>query len=239
MEIVTKKNRYLIRKLLSGRSNVFLVTNGNNHVIIDSGIAWMRKKLNSRLKAWGITHIDYLILTHCHFDHAGNAAWIKENFGAKAVVHKSEVAMLESGINQELPDGLTALTRPVVRFLKHYFHPSAHFNPCKADILTDDLYDFKNEGLNVYIIHTPGHSEGSQTIVVDDEIALSGDSMFGIFPGSILPPFGNNLSLLVSSWEKQLKTGCTMFFPSHGFANSRKLVEKEYGNYHSQLQKIR
>ena len=48
--------------------------------------------------------------------------------------------------------------------------------------LVDQYFDMKALGFNGYILHTPGHSPGSQSIIIDNEIALAGDSMFGIFP---------------------------------------------------------
>ena len=77
-------------------------------------------------------------------------------------------------------------------------------------------------------MHTPGHTEGSISLIIDNEIALVGDTMFGAFPGTIFPPFANDESLMVNSWEKLLKTKCKVFIPSHGSANDRGLVEKDF-----------
>jgi hydroxyacylglutathione hydrolase len=57
----------------------------------------------------------------------------------------------------------------------------------------DSKLDLKDYGFNAYIIHTPGHTIGSMTVVIDDEIAIVGDSMFGIFKWSVLPPYANDV----------------------------------------------
>ena len=67
-------------------------------------------------------------------------------------------------------------------------------------------------------------------VIVDNEIALVGDAMIGKFPGSIFPPFADNVPVLVSSWGKLLRTGSLLFLPSHGTQNNRRLVEKCYMN---------
>ncbi len=64
------------------------------------------------------------------------------------------------------------------------------------------------------------------SLIVDDEIAIVGDAMFGIFPGSIFPPFGDDKLQITQSWKLLLETGCRLFLPAHGTANSREQVEK-------------
>jgi hydroxyacylglutathione hydrolase len=63
---------------------------------------------------------------------------------------------------------------------------------------------------------------------VDDEIALVGDSMFGIFPGSIFPPLADDTDTMINSWGKLIRTNCRLFIPSHGTANNIDLVKREY-----------
>jgi glyoxylase-like metal-dependent hydrolase (beta-lactamase superfamily II) len=77
-------------------------------------------------------------------------------------------------------------------------------------------------------MHTPGHTRGSLSIVVDDEIALVGDTMFGVFKGSVFPPYAENAGVMIQSWGKLLDTSCRLFIPSHGTANSRSLVERDF-----------
>ena len=102
------------------------------------------------------------------------------------------------------------------------------YDPADPDIYVDEKYDLKPLKLNAHIIHTPGHSKGSMSIVIDNEIALVGDAMFGVFGKSIYPPFADNPEILIESWGKLLDTGCSSFLPGHGKEISRELVEKQY-----------
>ncbi|NJK93884.1 MAG: MBL fold metallo-hydrolase [Bacteroidales bacterium] len=86
-----------IIRILSGRSNSFLLTNGKQHVLIDTGPKNMWKKLQNRLNALQIDHIDFLILTHAHFDHAGNAHRIKEKYNSRVIVHRNDATHLAAG----------------------------------------------------------------------------------------------------------------------------------------------
>jgi glyoxylase-like metal-dependent hydrolase (beta-lactamase superfamily II) len=92
----------------------------------------------------------------------------------------------------------------------------------------DNLLDLNDLGINACIMHTPGHTSGSISVIVDDEIAIVGDTMFGVFGGSVFPPFAENVLQMIQSWGKLLQTNCKVFIPSHGTANSRSLVEKDY-----------
>jgi glyoxylase-like metal-dependent hydrolase (beta-lactamase superfamily II) len=101
--------------------------------------------------------------------------------------------------------------------------------PCPADFLVDSRFDLEDLGLNAYILHTPGHTSGSMSVIVGDEIAIVGDTMVGTFPRSIFPPFADDVPELIRSWGKLLHTGCRIFLPAHGSANGRELVEKAAG----------
>jgi hydroxyacylglutathione hydrolase len=64
-----------------------------------------------------------------------------------------------------------------------------------------------------------------------NEVAVVGDAMFGVFKGSIFPPFASETRLLIDSWKTLLETGCSIFLPSHGTGNDRNMVQMEYKKY--------
>jgi len=221
------KSGYQIILILSGRSNVFLLTNGIINILIDTSYSLNLVILEKRLVKLGILHIDYLVLTHTHFDHAANANKIKEKFNAEVIVNKNEASYLATGDNI-IPEGTNIFTRCIVKLFATKVFPSVRYEPCQYDLLADSFLDLWDFGFNACIIHTPGHTVGSMSVVVDDEIAIVGDAMFGVFPWSVFPPFANDIKQLITSWGKLLETNCTLFLPSHGTANGRQLVMKDY-----------
>jgi hydroxyacylglutathione hydrolase len=227
MKTWTTTGGYKISQILSGRSNVFLLTHGKINFLVDTSTARLWKKLQNQLEKAGINHIDYLILTHAHFDHAANANRIKVKYGASVIVHQNEADFLSKGINI-IPGGTTLLTRFLVNLAGKWFIRIMKYEPCRYDMLADSLLDLKEMGLNAYIMHTPGHTSGSVSVIVEDEIALVGDAMFGVFKGSVFPPYAENADEMVRSWGKLLQSRCRIFIPSHGTANNRSLVEKEF-----------
>jgi len=223
----TTRNGTEIIRVMAGRSNVFLLIKGEQAILVDTGIRILRTFLTKRLRKLVPGGPVLLILTHAHFDHAGNAQWIRETFHPGVFIHSSETANLETGY-ADIPEGTVLYSRILVKLLSKFSHLFARFEPCCYDLTTDDHFDLNRYGFAATILHTPGHTPGSVSIVVDNEFALVGDSMFGIFPDSVLPPFAMDVQLLLQSWEKLLNTGCIWFLPSHGSAVPRQLVEKEY-----------
>jgi hydroxyacylglutathione hydrolase len=216
-----------ITRVLAGRSNVFLLSMGEKNILVDSSPGSRWKKLDRRLRRLGIARLDALILTHSHYDHAGNAARLREKYEATVIVHRSEAFALAGG-EAIIPRGTNVLGRLLIDGLGKKLAPRLKSPPCRPDILVDEVLPLDGFGFNARIIHTPGHSPGSQCVIVDDEIALVGDAMFGIFPGSVFPPFAADAGQLVASWGSLLATTCRLFLPAHGTANSRALLQKDF-----------
>jgi glyoxylase-like metal-dependent hydrolase (beta-lactamase superfamily II) len=218
---------YTVTRVLSGRSNVFLLTDSFKNILIDTSPGFRWKALKKNLSNLNIKKIDYLILTHTHFDHAANALKLKKEFGAFVIVNKREAECLQNG-RSIIPQGTNYVTRFLVNKAGHFLSEKMDHEPCRPDIAVDQYYDMKGLGFNGYILFTPGHSPGSQSIIIDNQVALAGDSMFGIFPDSVFPPFADDEREMIKSWSTLIETGCEVFLPSHGTENSRDLLLKEY-----------
>jgi hydroxyacylglutathione hydrolase len=221
------KSGYKVIQILSGRSNVFLLTNGEKSILIDTSPKYMWDILQKRLNNLNVNHIDYLILTHAHMDHAENSQRIKEKYKTLVIVHRNEASYLASG-NNIIPQGTNLFTRAIINFLAKHIAPKIRYEPCQFDFLVDTKFDLTDFGFNAYIIHTPGHTTGSISVIIDDEVALVGDTMFGVYKGSVFPPYANDIKQMINSWGQLLETNCSVFIPSHGSANSRFLVQKDF-----------
>jgi len=106
-------NNLKIIQVISGRSKVFLLTNEKHNILIDTGHKSKRSKLERALTNLKVKYIDYLVLTHSHFDHAGNAEYVKEKFNAKVIIHASEYEYLKTG-NSPLPKGSIFPTKFII-----------------------------------------------------------------------------------------------------------------------------
>lgn len=221
------KSGYKVIQILSGRSNVFLLTDGVKNILIDTSPKYMFNLLERRLKKLDVNRIDFLILTHTHTDHAENSKRIKEKFNAQVIVHKNEASYLTSG-NNIIPQGTNFITRGIVNLFAKRYISRFRYEPCQYDFLVDSVFELKDYGFNAFIMHTPGHTTGSISVIIDNEVAIVGDTMFGVFKWSVFPPYADDVRQMINSWGKVLETDCFVFIPSHGSANKRLLVQKEY-----------
>jgi len=223
----TKNNGYLLTRLLAGRSNVFLLAGRGKFILVDTSPGRRWKTLDRRLRRLGIVRLEALILTHAHFDHVGNAARIREKYRARVYVHREEAAFLAKGESVPVA-GTVRTTRFLVDRLTARGNRLASFEPCPPDVPVAGTLRLDDLGFEACLLPTPGHSPGSMSLIVDDEIAVVGDAMFGVFPGSIFPPFGADPAQMVESWGRLLATSCRLFLSAHGSADPRRLVFREY-----------
>jgi glyoxylase-like metal-dependent hydrolase (beta-lactamase superfamily II) len=75
-------------------------------------------------------------------------------------------------------------------------------------------------------IHTPGHTRGSMSVRFD-HMLFAGDTFFHLLPGSIFPPFANDVKTLRKSWSKIARSGIKKIFPGHGKVFSIKLLSQQ------------
>jgi len=211
-----------IFQLLEGRSNSYLVSCNGTNLVVDTGRKNSRRHLVRSFKARGIEEGSdlTLVLTHTHFDHAENALFLKENYKARIIVHEKEAGYLAAG-DSPLPAGTIVPTRVMMRLFAKRVQPFFRYAPVDADLPVQKAGTPEGLESAISLLPVPGHSTGSLAVIVDGEIALVGDAMFGILPCSILPPFGNDLDEMKKSWDLLLESGCSLFLPGHGRAIKR------------------
>ena len=228
------KSGYKIIRLLGGRSNVFLLSNAGKNILIDTSPKVFWKRLEKRIKSLDIKSIDYLILTHTHYDHAANSNILKKKYKSLVFVQQNEAGYLVNGENPVISSTNTVY-KLIIKCLGKSLLKMMKYEPCNYDFLVDSHYDLSGLGFNAYILHTPGHTIGSMSVIVDDEIALVGDCMFGVFKSSVYPPFAENTKELIKSWGKLLETDCKLFLPSHGNEKNRRQLIKDYNKRNKNL----
>jgi glyoxylase-like metal-dependent hydrolase (beta-lactamase superfamily II) len=222
-------------QVLNMRSNSYLISTNKGNILVDTGVRRNLNKLCSNLKEINnnVLKIDFLILTHSHFDHCANSHKIKKLTGCKIIINENESCFLSSGFTP-IPDGTNFLTKNISSFGKKHISKKG-----KIEAVTPEITFSKEFNLpcsDIKLIHTPGHSIGSCSIILNNEIAIVGDTMFGILRDKIFPPYADSIKLMVCSWETLLKTNCSIFLPGHGSQIERKTVEKEYLKYKEKLQ---
>jgi glyoxylase-like metal-dependent hydrolase (beta-lactamase superfamily II) len=232
MESWKLSNGYTIFKICNKRSNVYLIGCKEGKLLIDTGRKEFRKIFDKRMNDCQLPdeNIDYLLLTHTHYDHCSNAKLFKDWKNLKILTSEKELDFISKGFTP-VSSGTTFLSKLLVFMSKPISTKPFTYEAFNVDIPLSNYMDMRNMGYDVEIIATPGHSAGSMSIIVNKEIALVGDALFGIFKNSVLPPFADSIPELIQSWKKLLDSGCHIFLPGHGKEISRILLEKEYLKY--------
>ena len=72
-----------------GTVNCYLLRTAKGHILIDTGPAGGRKVLVRALDAGGFRPggLTLIVLTHGDFDHTGNAAYLRDRYGARIAMH--------------------------------------------------------------------------------------------------------------------------------------------------------
>lgn len=203
--------------LRAGIANVFLIFEKGKILLVDTGTKNQEKRILKAITSRGykIEDLNFILLTHTHFDHAGSVARLKEITGATVVLHESEAGNLVEGFTR-IPKG----TNLLFRFISNMGRKSGiekkigSFKPCKPDIIYRDSLDMNIHGFTARIIHTPGHTKGSSTLQVGDR-AFVGDAMFNLF-GKVYPDFANDEELLLKTWQLLSELDVEWYYPSHG-----------------------
>lgn len=223
---VTKEGAIIIR-ILSLRCNVYLASLEGRSILVDSSVKTERKTLAKRLLTTGVPMPAWLFMTHTHFDHAGNAAWLRRELELQSIVHQSEACWFSQG-NTPIPAGSNRFSDALVGLSRKRDLDWFRYEPCPVDLAISANTILPGFGDRISILCTPGHSPGSMTMIVDDEIALTGDTLFSQVPWTIFPPFADDPAKLVESWQSLLQSTCRLFLPAHGSPVTRKRFLEGY-----------
>jgi hydroxyacylglutathione hydrolase len=140
-----------------------------------------------------------LVNTHGHLDHIGANRDVKEHFGTPIAIHAADGPMLGKIQQLELSLFLGAKDSPA------------------ADRLLKDGDTIKFGAASALrVLHTPGHSPGSISLL-GDGFVLSGDTLFNEGVGRTDLPGGSRPQLVKSIREKLMTLPDeTLVFPGHG-----------------------
>ena len=195
----------------------------------NKGNAFLRGLEKAKINS---AEIQLIILTHGHWDHIGSVAEIKKLTGAKVVLHQNEIHCLEASL-QSMPPGVTTWGKITARLFRLIPTQFVHIEPTNVDIaLTDERFSLSEYGISGNIVHTPGHSSGSVSILLDSGEGFVGDMAMNKFPLCFspgLPIYAENLQTLFDSWQVILDEGIKTVYPAHGDPFSVDIIRKALG----------
>lgn len=219
---------YKVTPIHAGASNAYLITGNSITIMVDSGSRGNTHKFKTALENKGLDFqdIDYIILTHSHYDHVGCLEEIRKKSTATVIAHRAEVEYLKRGYTP-FPEGTMLFSRLICGFANKFLPDRGRYTPIDPDIVIDGECEIPLSDTTIQILPLAGHTSGSICVIIGKN-AIVGDTLFSFMPGSVYPPFANDEKELLKSWKKLLSTGCNIFYPGHGKPFSRARFEKCY-----------
>jgi hydroxyacylglutathione hydrolase len=192
--------------------HTYLLHSDREYALIDAGSGAQPERITGNLRAaLGESSLEYLLLTHCHGDHAGGVVAVQNGWSTKVASSEWELQMLESGSDDDL--GLTQ-----ARFAGTY-PPDYSVAHTRGDLVLQHGSTLMLGRLTIRALFTPGHTRGSVCYHVTTPtgaLLFSGDTVFwgGLIqllntPGSEISDYRQGVQVLAG-----LDVEC--LFPGHG-----------------------
>ncbi|TFH42091.1 MAG: MBL fold metallo-hydrolase [Chrysiogenales bacterium] len=208
-----------IHALPLGGCNCYLIRDRGT-MLVDGGPPNKGARILTLIAKAGVRpeDIGLIFLTHGHWDHISSVHALKKKTGAKIAINKREKEWVEKGLTP-LPPPASAWGHVFGAIVKMYI-PFLKITGTPVDIVLDDAdYSLEPYGIDGTIIYTPGHTDGSMSLILGTGDAFVGDSAASGFPlrlGPNLPAFAHDLENAKKSLQRIVDRGAKVIYPAHG-----------------------
>ncbi len=197
--------------------NSYLLAAEDGFILIDTGKPEKRGDLFARLSAAGCTSGDLklIVLTHGDYDHAGNAAFLREKFGALIAMHRDDSGRVEHAdwtLNMKpKPDKFPLFFRIVSVFIR-----PGPFDTFAPDVCLEDGQVLQDFGVDATILHLPGHTRGSIGVLTAAHDLFCGDLLDSMMGKPSLEFFIDDMAAAEASLARLRSLDVGMVYPGHG-----------------------
>ncbi|TXT61163.1 MAG: Hydroxyacylglutathione hydrolase [Promethearchaeota archaeon] len=196
-------------------TNIFLLLGESKALLIDTGSGVV--PLKPVVKEFIDTRDLLVINTHGHWDHIGNNHEFE-----RVYIHKNEAGFIKNPVN------ISNLRDSPEEIAKNYEPMDYILSPSAKVVKVEEGDEFDLGNLAVEVLHTPGHSPGSISILTHRGELFPGDLMHY---GSVFLPKKKLLNTVLTSLDHILQLfddgKVKSLYPAHGsFPHGRELVEK-------------
>ena len=177
-------------------TNYWVVSAGRSRLLVDLGYPGTMGTMRARLKQMDVplNEIRYALATHYHIDHAGLAQELK----------LAGVPLLVLDVQLSSIPLMKQFTKPQDHYVEISLDGNTTISSAESRVVLERI------GIAGEILHTPGHSDDSVSLLLDGGAVFTGD----------LTPlehvWGDSAGTVRSSWQLLLSKGAIRIYPGHG-----------------------
>ena len=177
-------------------TNYWIVSAGTSRLLVDLGWPGTMGMMRANLRRMDIPleEIRYGLATHFHIDHAGLAQELK-NVGMPLLVLDRQVSAIPK---------MKRWTKPGDKYVDINTHDNVVIS------FSDSGTVLQSVGIRGKILYTPGHSDDSISLLLDDGSVFTGDLM----PSDLVAE--SEANIVSSSWQRLRECGAIRVYPAHG-----------------------
>ncbi len=177
-------------------TNYWVVSAGTSRLLVDLGWPGTMRRMRAVLDRMDVplAEIRYALATHYHIDHAG--------LGQALKLAGIPLLVLDVQVH-------------AIPLMKTWIKPQDNYVDITLDgnvtiSIDESRTVLKRIGIQGEIMHTPGHSDDSISLLLDDGSAFTGDLTPPAFIGM------EDAAVVSASWRLLREHGATRVFPGHG-----------------------
>jgi len=202
-----------IHSLTLGMAQAYLIESSEGLVLLDAGSPGHELKVINMMEVLERSDLRLIFITHAHLDHYGSAAALRRLTGAPIAIHKEDAEAMADGDTQlGISRGRGKLLPPVFRLVQRFIN----IEPTSPDIVMSDGDSIEKYGLAARLLHTPGHTAGSSSLIVSEKIAFVGDLMTNRDRPRLQRLYAQDWSGLAESLNRLQKQDPNLVYPGHG-----------------------
>ena len=177
-------------------TNFWVVSAGRNRLLVDLGWPGMAGALFANLERMGVPldELRYGLATHDHIDHAGAAEDLKRR-GVPLLVMQEQVHAIPL---------MKQWTKPADNYTEISTRDNVVISCAESRSFLAAI------GIAGEIVHTPGHSDDSVSLVLDTGVAFTGDLTMESRVAS------EDAAKVAGSWQLLRNRGVTTIHAGHG-----------------------
>jgi glyoxylase-like metal-dependent hydrolase (beta-lactamase superfamily II) len=177
-------------------TNYWVISAGTSRLLVDLGWPGTMGRMRASLaqKDVPLTELRYGLATHYHIDHAGLAQELKQ----------AGVPLLVLAVQVPAIPRMKTWIKPQDQYVEITLHDNVTISCAESRAVLTRI------GIGGEIVHTPGHSDDSVSLLLDEGAVFTGDLTRPAFVGV------EDAAVVAASWRLLRERGATRVYPGHG-----------------------